>query len=120
MNGDDEQQDHHDQVRQERTPVGEGVTGLGLQRAQERHREEEAAGAEQDRAADAEPDVPTEALDRVDRLLLRVRDDQVLQLPDRLLRIVGHALLLVLPRGQGLPARRRSLPRRGAGRNTFS
>ena len=37
-----------------------------------------------------EPDVAAEPLDRLDRLLLGVLDDELSELAHRLLRIVGH------------------------------
>src|SRR5438132_3680256 len=64
---------------------------VSLQCAQRADREERDAGTHEERTQDAERDVTTEILQRVDRLLLRVGDDELSQLANRLLRIVGHA-----------------------------
>ena len=55
-------------------------------------------------------DVAAETLERVDRLLLRVRDDEVFQLADRLLRVVGHSAPVGSARG--VSPRRRGCTRR--------
>ena len=69
----------------------DGPTAVALQGSQQADREEADTGAHEERAGESVADVPTEALEGLDRLLLRVRDNEVLQLAHRLLRIVGHS-----------------------------
>ena len=90
---DDEQHDRHDRVGRPGPVPGERGAGLLLEQPQPADGDAHDAEAEQQRSGQAERDDPHELLERDQRLLLEVGDDELPELGDDLgqrRRTVGH------------------------------
>jgi len=102
--GDADHQNGTDHVRDPRQVAGEGAAGLALEEAQEAHRQDGEADRERHRSATPNTNVAAEPLDRLERLLLDVVDDE----GDDLLALAAQSTepsTAVLPAWRHVPPR---------------